>query len=438
MIQAVILAGGKGTRLAGRLGGLPKAMIDVAGMPLLERQIRHLVEFGVTDIMLLVNHGAEHIADFVAALGGSDLRIRLVDDGQPRGTAGAVLAALEQLSDRFIVIYGDTLINVDLRALLAAHTRARADATLLLHPNDHPQDSDIVEVDDEGWVRRFHPYPHPVGQYLPNLVNAALYVIEKRALAPYRHAPIPSDFGRNLFPSMLDAGAKILGRSSFEYIKDIGTPKRVARVERDLRNGVVDRASLTVPQKAVFLDRDGTLNVHRGSITDAAQLDLLPGVANGIRRLNESEFRVVVVTNQPVIARGDASFAQLRHIHNKLETLLAEEGAFVDAIYFCPHHPDKGFEGEIAALKIDCDCRKPKTGLVDHAAKVMNIDLGRSWMIGDTTWDILMAERAGLRSIRVMTGDERTNGRYNAKPHFVCNNFSDAVDRITGLPERSS
>jgi histidinol-phosphate phosphatase family protein len=436
MTQAVILAGGKGTRLAERLSGMPKALIKVAGIPLLERLIRYLVGFGVTDIVLLVNHGAEQIATFVAGLGDLGARIRLLDDGKPRGTAGAVLSALDLLADRFIVIYGDTLINVDLMRLLDAHARKRADVTLFLHPNDHPHDSDIVEVDDGGWVRQFHPYPHPAGQYLPNLVSAALYVIEKHALAPYERFPAPADFGKDLFPTMLCAGTRILGCSSFEYIKDLGTPKRLEKVERDVCNGVVNRASLTVPQRAVFVDRDGTLNVHRGSITDAGKLDLLPGVANGIRRLNENEFRVVLVTNQPVIARGEASFNQLQHIHNKLETLLSAEGAFLDAIYFCPHHPDKGFEGEIAALKIDCDCRKPKTGLVDQAAKAMNIDISRSWMIGDTTWDILMAERAGLRSIRVMTGDELTSERYSATPDFICNNFSDAVDTVIDLSER--
>lgn len=437
MTQAVILAGGKGTRLAERLGGLPKAMIGVAGIPLLERQIRHLIGFGVTDIVLLVNHGAGEIEKFVAGLKWPGVRIRLVDDGEPRGTAGAVLAALDQLEDRFIVIYGDTLINVDFTALLKAHAIAHADITLFLHPNDHPQDSDIVELDDAGWVRRIHPYPHPAGQYLPNLVNAALYVIEKRALVPYRHARTPADFGKNLFPTMLDAGAKLFGRSSFEYVKDLGTPERLEQVERDLRNGVVDRANLSVPQKVVFLDRDGTLNVHRGIIKDPGQLDLLPGVANGIRRLNENEFRVVVVTNQPVVARGEASFAQLQHIHSKLETLLGENGAFLDGIYFCPHHPDKGFQGEIAALKIDCDCRKPKTGLIERATKAINVDLRRSWMIGDTTRDILMAERAGLHSVQVTTGEEGSDSRHVATPDYICSSFGDAVDKIIGFSERN-
>jgi histidinol-phosphate phosphatase family protein len=438
MTQAIILAGGKGTRLAERLGGLPKPLVDLAGVPLVERQIRHLARFSVTDIALLVGHGAEHIASFIAKLEIPGVAVRLIHDGEPRGTAGAVLSALDELAQRFVVVYGDTLINVDLGAFIAAHARAAADVTLFLHPNDHPQDSDIVEIDDEHWVKRFHPYPHPDGAYLPNLVNAALYVVEKRSLAPYREAQPPLDFGKNLFPRMLEAGAKILGYSSFEYIKDLGTPKRLEKVERDLRNGTFERASIAVRQRAVFVDRDGTLNMHRGLITHEDQLDLLPGVAQGIRRLNETEFRVVVITNQPVIARGEASFDQLRAIHYKLETLLGEEGAFLDAIYFCPHHPDRGFPGEVAALKIECDCRKPNIGLVERAAHDMNIELRCSWMIGDTMRDIQMAERAGLRAALVRSGVDDEAQRFKAKPEFICKNFNEAVDVVLGSAKRAT
>jgi histidinol-phosphate phosphatase family protein len=436
--QAVILAGGKGTRLAERLDGRPKSLVEVAGKPLLARQIEHLIKFGVDDILLLVNYGAEHIARFVENPEKCRARIRLLDDGTPCGTAGAVLKAYDHLSDRFLVLYGDTLINVDLTAFMAAHGGSGADATLFLHPNDHPQDSDIVEIDGDGWIRRFHPYPHTADACLPNLVNAALYVLERRALTAYRDVSVPSDFGKDIFPAMIDAGANLLGYVSFEYIKDMGTPGRLERVEHDLRGGVVSRASLQATQKAVFVDRDGTLNVHRGFIRDPDQLELLPGVAEGIRRLREQEFRVVVVTNQPVVARGEASFAQLRQIHNKLETLLGRAGTFVDAIYVCPHHPDRGYPGEIAALKIDCDCRKPNTGLVMRAAKVMNIDLSHSWIIGDTQRDVLTGERAGLRSILVKTGETVKGIACGSRPDFVADNFAAAVNVIVGEPERSS
>lgn len=183
-------------------------------------------------------------------------------------------------------------------------------------------------------------------------------------------------------------------------------------------------------QKAVFVDRDGTLNVHRGYISSPDQIELLRGVAHGVKALNEAQYRVVVVTNQPVVARGDVSLAQLEQIHGSLDSLLRAEGAFLDAIYFCPHHPDGGVEGEIAALKIKCTCRKPNTGLIERAAREMNIDPARLWMIGDSWRDVLMAKRAGLRSILVETGEFGTTMESGAAPDFVCAEFGDAVDTI--------
>ena len=107
------------------------------------------------------------------------------------------------------------------------------------------------------------------------------------------------------------------------------------------------------------------------------------------------------MTNQPVIARGEVTFDELKNIHNKMETLLGNDGAYLDGIYYCPHHPHKGYEGEIPELKIDCDCRKPKPGMLLQASKDFNIDLNESWMIGDSDNDILAGENAGCKTARV-------------------------------------
>ena len=116
-------------------------------------------------------------------------------------------------------------------------------------------------------------------------------------------------------------------------------------------------------------------------------------MAEAIKLINKSGYLVVVVTNQPVIARGEVTESELQLIHNKMETELGTEGAYLDAIYYCPHHPDKGFEGEIERLKIECDCRKPKPGMFFRAAEDFNIDLCSSWMIGDSENDILAGKK---------------------------------------------
>ena len=428
-MQAVILAGGKGTRLASRLQGRPKPLVEVGGVPLLERQLRALASHGVTSAVILVNHLAEQIEAFLAQR-EFGCRTKLIDDGAPRGTSGAVLACLAELEERFLVVYGDTLFDLDIAAMVEAHVRAGADATLLLHPNDHPADSDLVEVDDDGRIAAFHGYPHAPGRFLPNLVNAAFYVVEKSMLTPYRDTAVPSDFAKDLFPAALRDGRHLHGYRSFEYIKDLGTPTRLDKVERHLASGVVARARRRETQRAVFIDRDGTLNVLRGYVRTPEELTVLPGVTGALRRLNEAEWRTVVVTNQPVLARGECSPAGMRAIHAKLDTELGRDGVYLDAVYVCPHHPHGGFAGEVATLKIDCGCRKPKAGLIDRAVVDMNIEPSRSFMVGDSTTDVEAARRAGVSSILVGTGEAGRDGRVCARPDFVADDLADAVSLI--------
>jgi histidinol-phosphate phosphatase family protein len=430
MRQAVILAGGKGTRLRERLGGRPKPLIDIDGVPLLQRQIAALHRNGFADILLLVNHAADQIQDFCDSATLPGVRITLIDDGTPRGTAGALLHAFHQLSERFLVVYGDTLFDVDIAHFWNDHLLAKADASLLLHPNDHPSDSDLVEVDESGFVIALHSTLRDSETWLPNLVNAAMYVLEREAIGFWRGAPVPSDIARDLFPEMLRRGARLRGYLSFEYIKDIGTPRRLDRAIAQLRAGMVARSRRTAPQKAVFLDRDGTINELRGHLARADDFALIHGAETAVRRLNDAEYRVVVVTNQPVIARGETTFAELRRIHYKMETLLGREGAFIDRLYYCPHHPDRGFQGEVASLKRVCTCRKPAPGLIDQAASELNIDLGQAWLIGDSTADIALAHRRGLRSILVRTGEAGRDNKHDAIPDFIVDDLADAASLI--------
>ena len=183
-----------------------------------------------------------------------------------------------------------------------------------------------------------------------------------------------------------------------EYVKDMGTPDRYYSVCNDYRNGVVTEKNLHSKQKAVFIDRDGTINRYVGFLKDIDEFELIDGVAEAIKKINESGYLAIVITNQPVIARGEVSITELNMIHNKMETLLGNKGAYIDAIYYCPHHPDKGFEGERIEYKIECDCRKPKPGMLLRAAKDYNIDLEKSWMIGDGINDVKAGKAAGCRT----------------------------------------
>lgn len=397
-MQLVIVAGGKGTRLKDMLAAdMPKPMVEVDGKPLLEHQVLLARKHGIRDILMLTGYGAEHVARYFGDGSRWGVRIRCLRETQPLGTAGALLDARDKLDDTFVVMYGDTMVNVDLQRMINAHP-AEASATLLVHPNDHPQDSDLVEMNEHNEIIAFHSYPHATDANLENLVNAALYVFSKGALEA---AKCPADIAKQLFPALL-ANEKVLrGYRSREYIKDAGTPERLERVRHDYQTGRIASASFDTPAPAVFLDRDGTLNRDSGWLNAPDKLELLPGAAEAVRAINRAGRLAVLITNQPVIARGECTEAGLRQIHNRLEWLLGESHAYLDAIYYCPHHPDSGYPGERPDLKTVCTCRKPATGLLETATRDLNIDVGRSWMVGDSTADMQAAQNFGIRSVLV-------------------------------------
>ena len=431
MKQAIILAGGKGTRLQERLNGLPKPLVNICGKPLLERQIETLKSYGFDQILILVNHGADQIIEFCDSKDNWNIDIQCLDDGQPLGTAGATIQILPKLADEFLVVYGDTMFDIDLNRFQAFHDEHKsASATLFLHPNDHPQDSDLVAMDEQCRITGFYPYPHDPKDYLPNLVNAGMYYFRKDALKSWAGGVAALDFGKDIFPALIQRGALLRGYNSPEYIKDCGTPKRLDKVSAHYESGLISSSNLRFKQRLIFLDRDGTINRSVDQLSKAEDFELLPGVAQAITQINQAGYRAVVITNQPVLARGECTSEELENVHRKMQTLLGKHGAYLDRIYYCPHHPDSGFAGEIAALKKVCDCRKPAIGMLTLAQKELNADLGASWMIGDSTADILAAQSAGVRSILVETGNAGLDEKYPVLPDHISPNLPAAVHYI--------
>ena len=428
--HVAILAGGMGTRLRERSGDMPKPMVPVVGKPVLQHQIELCRKHGFTDIALLVQHRHEKISDYFGDGSALGVKLKYSVEDEPRGTAGALRDALPMLADRFLLLYGDTFMDVDLRKLWMAHEFSGAVGTLFLHPNDHPQDSDLVEIDADGFVQAILAYPHPEGREVRNLVNAALYVLERSGLNDVTPAEGKADIAKHMFPRMIDLGRPLYGYVSPEYIKDMGTPERLDKVERDFITGLPESLSGRQLRRAIFIDRDGTINREVTHLKSPDQVELLPGTAAAIRRLNRSGTLAVVVTNQPVVARGDVSLEGLGRIHARLESRLGAEGAFLDGLYYCPHHPDKGFPGEVPELKGHCNCRKPEPGLIDKACSDLGIGRHDSWMVGDTTSDVEAGRRAGLRTVLLRSGHAGTDAKHATRPDYIAPDLADAVEWI--------
>ena len=430
MKQALILAGGKGTRLSSRLDGLPKPLIDFNGKPLIWYQIEHLIKYDYKKIIILVGYKADKIISYIDNQQWK-IDIECIVEDRPLGTGGAVLSIYDYLNETFLVMYGDTMLDINLFKFEEFHkTQKNNDLTLFVHPNDHPSDSDLVEVDDNR-VTDFHSYPHDTKKYYKNLVNAALYIINKSSLSSLKNKETNIyDFAKDIFPNLLQMGYKISAYNSPEYIKDCGTPDRLDKAINDYKSGKITKSNLSFTQQAIFLDRDGTINEHVGHLSKIEQLKLFEEAPKAIKLINNSDYRCILVTNQPVIARGECSFQDLQNIHNKVETILGSYGAYFDRIYFCPHHPDSGFKGEVKDLKIECDCRKPKTGMLDLAKKELNIDFSRSWFIGDTSVDIMTSFNCGTKSILLETVEKGQDKKFDVKPNMIKKNILDAVEYI--------
>lgn len=418
------MAGGRGTRIASVANDVPKPMINICGKPILEHQIDNLKACGLTDIILVIGYLGEKIKDYFGDGSRFGVCIEYFIEDHPLGTAGA-LFKMPQLTEDFLLLCGDVIIDVDFNRFIAFHKEKKAWASLVAHPNGHPYDSSLLVTEIEApkiaggmpvdthrvicWMAK-----EDERLYYKNRVNAGIELISPELLKETmknfvpRHPETPDkiDLDRDVLKTNIGSG-RIYAYDTPEYVKDMGTPDRFFEVENDIKTGKVHAHNLKNRQKAIFLDRDGTINKMVGFITKPEQFELLPGVAKAIKAINKSGYLAIVITNQPVIARGDCTFEQLQTIHNKMETELGKEGAFVDAIYVCPHHTDKGFSGERPEYKCDCDCRKPKPGLLLQAAKDFNIDLSQSYMIGDSDGDVRAGENAGVKeAIRVEQNQE--------------------------------
>lgn len=398
-MKVVIMAGGKGTRIAELAQDIPKPMIRIRGKPILEYQIRCLASAGLKDILIVTGHLADAITSYFKDGGGFGARISYFRETTPLGTAGALFKCTDVLTDSFILLNGDIVFDLDFSRLIAAHHEKDALATLVSHPNSHPHDSALLVTDAESRISRWMNKEES-RLYYKNRINAGIHILTKELLADAKNSINCEkvDLDRDILKPQI-VTKRIFAYDTPEYIKDMGTPERYYQVERDIERGIVAARNLRRKQRAVFLDRDGTINTLNGFVTRPEDFHLIPGAARAIKAINNSPYLAIVVTNQPVIARGECTPEELELIHEKMESDLGREGAFLDALYFCPHHPDRGFPGERPEYKIDCECRKPKPGMLLEAAKKYNIDLAASWMAGDDKRDILAGKTAGCKTV---------------------------------------
>lgn len=399
---------------------------------MIEWQMECLMRYGIKEFVFIIGYLGEKIREYFQDGAAWGVTISYVQETEPLGSAGALYYLKEKVQGKsFLLIFGDVMFDMEVSRMFRFHEEKEALATLLVHPNSHPQDSDLVVLDAVGKVTGFDSKHNVRDYWFDNCVNAGVYVLSYEILDKIT-SPKKTDLEKDIIFPLIKSD-KIYGYRTPEYVKDAGTVERFHKVEEEQKNGLWQQKSLANKQKCIFLDRDGTINCHNGLISKPEQLELEDGVAEAIRLINESGYLAIVVTNQPVVARGMCDIADVEEIHKKLVTLLGREGAYLDDIVFCPHHPDKGYPEENPLYKIVCNCRKPKTGMIDDMVKKYHIDITESFMIGDTTMDVQTGKNAGLKTVLVKTGEAGRDGKYTVKADYEAENLLDAVKRVISL-----
>ena len=404
------MAGGKGTRIQSVVSDIPKPMIKIGKIPVLEYEIKNLVKQGFTDIIITVSHLGHIIKEYFGDGSFWGANITYYEEEYPLGNGGALFFLRRQLDSDFLLLNADVVFDVDFHRFVKFHKEKGGLVTLFTHPNSHPYDSGLIIADENGKVKKWLAKEEERPKYYKNLVNAGLHIINPAVLDMVdvgnnysRKTEVISekiDLDRQILKPLVQMG-QVFSYNSPEYVKDMGTPDRLQAVEKDFLTGRIKAKNLRNKQRAIFLDRDGTINIYKGFLRNINDFELIQGIGDAIQKINEQGYLAIVVTNQPVIARGELSKEELEEIHNRMETELGREGAYLDGIYVCPHHPDKGYEGEVAELKFDCVCRKPKPGMLLCAAKNFNINLEESWMVGDRESDIKAGRAAGCKTALV-------------------------------------
>ena len=386
--QVIVLVGGKGTRLGAISSQIPKPLLPIAGeRPFLDYLLEMVERHGYRDLVLLAGHRGEKVeaAYEGRTIGGA--QVRVIRESSPLGTGGALTMARDILEDRFVMMNGDAIFDINLRALERAARKRGAIATLALRVvPDAARYGRVLEKG--GKVTAF--LEKDASRLGPGMINCGIYVLRREILDFISQSPCSLE--RDVFPALVERG-EISACEFVGYFLDIGLPETLEQGHREL-------PSIRV-RPAAFLDRDGVVNIDRGYTYRPDDLQFVPGAVEAIRNLNDRGYYVFVVTNQAGVARGLYSLDDARRFNLEIQERLAGEGAHVDQFYISPYHPD-GFVPEYAMHHWD---RKPNPGMLLKAMSEWPVVRERSFLIGDKDSDITAAERAGVSGHLFRGGD---------------------------------
>lgn len=394
MRQLVVIAGGLGSRLSNSGVRCPKILLEVSGVTLLERYVRLAEENSYGQLLLILGHQSDEVRNFLLT---KDFPIEIVVtvENQRLGTAGALIQSRKFLHNEFTLILGDLLIeNCNLEGSFKFFQHSISDVLCFVKYTDHPEDSDLVDVGLDGRLINLHKYPH---KEIPQVATSLAGVAHiRKEVIPIDIPTTKIDFFKETLWELVRNNSRVFCIYHQGLVRDIGTPSRLSDSESYLN----DVTSYKKSNSGLLLDRDGTLIQDIPYNIDAQKVQLLSHSKNLIKKSVKFFDYVAVITNQPLVARGDGEISDVIKINSRMNELLGDERLIQDFLV-CPHHPDSGFQGELVEFKVKCNCRKPEVNLLLQAGIKGKFFLTNSLYIGDSDIDVYAALRVGASWIHL-------------------------------------
>ena len=383
--EAIILAGGLGTRLRETVPDIPKCMAPVAELPFLTYVIRHLLSQGIEKFIFSVGYKHEVIEEFIKDQ-FPYINYIFTREKSPLGTGGAVRLALSEASDRDVLILnGDTLFKIEVDDLYDGHMKNQAECTIALKPMLKMDRYGVVDSDGDGRIQRFKEK----GFFESGNINGGVYLLNKAGFLK-KNFPEVFSFEKDFLEQFV-ASTPLYGIIQDRYFIDIGVPSDYERAQSELKYPGL-RFEEVDPSWTLFLDRDGVINYNKDEsyVFHKGEFEFIPGAVEAIKRLSEFFGKIIIVTNQRGIGKGLMDEHALNSIHQHMLDEIQQHGGRIDALYYCTviddKHPD----------------RKPNPGMILEAAHMYpEIDLGKSIMVGDKMSDMQLGRNVGAYTVKI-------------------------------------